>query len=217
MATGIDLAWERYLPAGGLFGVNLFHRRIRDLMRNVTTLQAVPWADVPRWVSQPVNVGSAWSQGVELDARLRARDLWAEAPALNLRANLSLFRSRVSGVPGPDNRLDQQPGATANLGLDGRVPGWPLTLGASLNWTPAYRTRVAEEQFAWQGRRVQLDAFAQWKLAEGAQLRLSASHLGAPDLQRETALLDPDEATLETARSTDRGALAWQLRLELKL
>jgi outer membrane receptor for ferrienterochelin and colicins len=217
LATGFDLAYEHYLPAGGMLGVNVFQRRIRDLMRSVTTLEPVSWADVPRWVSRPVNQGRAVSQGIELEARMRSTDLWAAAPALNLRANLSLFRSRVSAVAGPDNRLDQQPDATANLGVDGRVPGWPLTLGASMNWTPAYRTHVADDQFAHAGRRVQLDSYAVWRLGDGAQLRLSANNVTAPDLVRESALVDPDEATRETARTSTGSALNWQLRLELKL
>ena len=57
---------------------------------------------------------------------------------IDLRGNASLFRSRVQQVPGPDNRLDQQPDYTVNLGADYRVVGLPVTLGGNLNWTPGY-------------------------------------------------------------------------------
>ena len=36
-------------------------------------------------------------------------------------------------VPGPDNRLDQQPSYTANFGADYRVPNTPLSLGGNLD------------------------------------------------------------------------------------
>ena len=50
-----------------------------------------------------------------------------------MRANASLFRSHVKDVAGPDNRLDQQPDGTANLGADYKFSGWPLTLGGNVN------------------------------------------------------------------------------------
>ena len=64
------------------------------------------------------------------------------APPVELRNNLSLFRSRVAEVPGPDNRLDEQPRATANIGADYRFRGTPLTLGGSLNLTPDRKSVV---------------------------------------------------------------------------
>ena len=78
-------------------------------MRSVTTLETVSWAAVPRWVSRPQNIGDAVTQGLELEAKFRLSDLWPTRRALDVRANASFFRSRVKSVPGPDNRLDQQP------------------------------------------------------------------------------------------------------------
>ena len=215
LATGIDLAFEHYLPAGGLLSANLFHRRIANLMRNVTTLETVAWASVPRWVSRPNNVGTAITQGLELEARLRASDVWAEAVPVNLRANLSFYRSRVDGVPGPDNRLDQQPSATANLGADHRLRSMPLTLGGNLNWNPAYTTRISEPQSAFQGRKVGLDAYALWTFSPALRLRVSAGNLARLDYV--TAESFDAEGVRETSRTTARSYLNWQIRLELKL
>ena len=86
-----------------------------------------------------------------------------------MRANASLFRSRVASVPGPDNRLDQQPPATANLGADYRFRSVPLTLGGSVNWNPAYTTRLSEVQTVDQGRKLVVDANALWVFAPGVQ------------------------------------------------
>src|SRR5262249_11057265 len=118
LATGIDVAFERYLGAGGVLSANVFQRRIRDLMRTLTTLETVPWSPTPRWVARPQNIGGAMTRGIELEAKFRLSDVVERAPPIDVRANASFFRSRVDGVPAPDNRLDQQPGATANLGAD---------------------------------------------------------------------------------------------------
>ncbi|MBC8056769.1 MAG: TonB-dependent receptor, partial [Rhizobiales bacterium] len=153
VATGLDVAVERYLGGSGVLSANVFRRQIRDYLRSQVALEDVAWSPGQRrYVSRPQNIGDAMTQGLELEAKFRLNELIAAAPGIDLRANASAFRSRVKAVPGPDNRLDQQPGYTANLGADYRVPGRPLTIGGNLNWTPAYDTRVSEEQRASQGR-----------------------------------------------------------------
>ncbi|MEF7616244.1 TonB-dependent receptor [Aquincola sp. MAHUQ-54] len=211
IATGIDLAVERYLPGGGLLSANLFHRRIQDLMRTVTTLEAVSWADAPRWVARPRNIGDATTTGIEMEARFRLDDLLDGAPGVDLRSNLSLFRSRVQSVPGPDNRLDQQPDATANLGADYKLANLPLTVGANLNWAPGYDARLAEDQYATQNRKRVFDAYALWRVQPGMQLRLSAGNLVPLD--------DINGSTVfnEVSRTAYRSTVSWQIQLEMKL
>lgn len=215
LATGIDVAIEHYLPGGGVLSANLFRRNLANLIRSVTTLQDVAWADVPRWVAQPQNIGNAVTQGLELEAKFRLTDFWPEAPPLDVRANASLFRSRVASVPGPDNRLDQQPPATANLGIDYRFRSVPLTLGGSANWNPAYTTRLSDVQTVDQGRKIVVDANALWVFAPGVQLRLTASNL-APSDYVTGGSFDTDTER-ETTQTTARTYVNWQLRLELKL
>jgi iron complex outermembrane receptor protein len=220
LATGIDLAAERYLGAGGVLSANLFYRQISNYMRSVTTLEAVSWAPVPRWVSRPQNVGDASTQGLELEAKFRLAEVMADAPPLELRANLSFFDSNVKSVPGPDNRLDQQPPGTANLGADYRLRGTPLTLGGNLNVTPGYTTRVSDEQTTRIGAKQVFDAYALWTFQPGAQLRLSASNLAARDYETGNSLefeSAPGQFTRETARTVAASFVTWQLRLELKL
>ncbi|WP_310387483.1 TonB-dependent receptor plug domain-containing protein, partial [Roseateles sp.] len=95
LATGIDLAYESYFVKGGLFSANAFVRQISDLMRNVTSLQSVGWAEVPRWVTQPQNIGKAITYGLELEAKFRLDEFFPEAWPVQMRSNVSLFRSSV--------------------------------------------------------------------------------------------------------------------------
>jgi outer membrane receptor for ferrienterochelin and colicins len=220
LATGIDVAIERYLPGSGLLSANVFRRNIRDYMRSQTTLETVPWATEQRWVSRPQNIGSAVTQGIELEAKLRLSDLMADAPRVDVRANASVFRSRVKSVPGPDNRLDQQPDGTANLGADYKFAALPLTIGGNLNWTPAYDTRVSEDQTAYQGRKLIVDAYALWAFSPTVQLRVTASNLAARDYLTGGAL-DFDNLSnvpvRETSTTTAPTYLNLQFKLEIKL
>ena len=218
LATGLDIAVERYLSGGGLLSANVFHRQIRNYMRSQTMLEDVAWSPgQPRYVSRPQNIGAAITQGLELEAKFRLSELIADAPRLDVRANASLFRSRVKAVPGPDNRLDQQPGYTANLGADYRVPGWPLSLGGNLNWTPAYDTRVSEIQTAYQGRKLVIDAYGLWVIGPTVQLRLTASNPAPRDYLTGGSVDDLGANLRETSSTTAPTYLNLQLRLEIKL
>jgi iron complex outermembrane receptor protein len=220
LATGLDLAFEKYLPQGGVLSIGGFHRRIAGLIRHQVRLQTVPWATVPRWVSQPINLAQARSTGLEVELKGRADELLPAGVApkgLSLRASASLYRSTVDGLPGPDNRLEQQQpwGATAGFDqvLGTTLGGPPLTVGASLAWTPGYRTQQTADQGLTTARIRTLDAYALWAISRQASLRLSANNLLA-DGTRSFSKLLPDtgapQSTLNTRsnhRSFNAGVL----------
>ena len=215
LATGIDLGFERYLEGGGVLSANVFRRNIKDLIRYQTSLQTVNWSNQTRWVSTPQNVGDAVTQGIELEAKFRLNQAWAEAWPVDIRSNVSFFHSKVKEVPGPDNRLDQQPSMTANLGADYRLRGLPLTVGGNVNWNPDYDTRRSQEQFSYQGVKRVVDVYGLWRYSAATALRLTVSNL----LPRhyETATTFSSGGASETARTTDRNWRNVQLRVEMKI
>lgn len=217
MATGIDVAFERYLPGGGVLSANVFHRQISDLIRYTVTRQSSPsWAPgQDRWVSSPINLGDATTQGIELEAKFRLDQVRAGALPVDIRSNLSLFSSRVKQVPGPDNRLDQQPGMTANLGADYRVRSAPLTVGGNLNWNPDYDNRRSEQQWSYQGTKRVLDVYGQWRFSAATALRLTVSNLTARDYL--TSSTYSGNGVSETSRNTSPSWRNVQLRLEMKI
>jgi len=218
LATGLDVAFEHFLPTGGLFSANVFHRQISNYMRSRTALEEVSWSPGQlRWVSRTQNVGDATTQGIELEAKFRLSDLVNGAPKVDVRANASLFHSRVNGVAGPDNRLDQQPDYTANFGADYRFTGLPLTLGGNLNWTPAYDTRLSDVQTAFQARKASVDAYGLWVFNPSMQLRVTASNVGPRDYLTGGSLVDTGAGVSETSQTTTPTYLNLQVRLEFKL
>ena len=220
LAVGVDLAFEHYLSRGGLLSANVFVRQISNVLRSQTTLENVSWSDVQRWVARMQNVGSATTQGLELEAKLRLTEWLPEAPPVDVRANLSLMHSSLDGVSGPDNRLDQQPDGTANLGADYRLKGWPLKLSANLNFTPGYTTRLSDTQQVFQSDKLVGDASLIWIFSPSAQLRLSASNFSARNYLTGGSLLTTNSASQALREATQTTAPTYtnlQAKLELKL
>ncbi|HEX7439272.1 MAG TPA: TonB-dependent receptor, partial [Caldimonas sp.] len=121
---------------------------------------------------------------------------------------------------GPDNRLDQQPDYTANLGLDYRFPGLPFTLGGNLNWTPGYLTRISDVQTATIGRKLIADVYGLWTFSPTLALRVTASNLAANDYVYGSTVDGPDLQGIpvrENSRTTAPTFVNLQLRLEMKL
>lgn len=186
LATGLDIAFEKYLPGGGMWSVGVFHRRIQDLMRTVTTREpvTVPWAKAQRFVAQPQNISSATTNGIELELKGRAAEflpaLVDKANPLNLRAAVNWYRSRVAALPGPDNRLDGQQPWSSTFGFDQRIRGLPLTVGGSLSLNPAYDTLLTLDQTQRRSRTHSLDLYALWVLRQGLSMRLAIAEGAQP-------------------------------------
>jgi iron complex outermembrane receptor protein len=215
LATGLELGYESYLSKGGLLSANLFAREISHLMRTVTALETVSWSPTPRWVARPQNIGKASTAGIELEAKFRLDEFLEDALPMNLRTNLSFFTSKVDGIPGPNNRLDGQPKATANVGGDYRLRSLPLTLGASVNWTPSTTIQQTLITEGTASRKIVADAFALWAIDRDTQLRLSATNLTPLDYFTGSVINTGDQ--LITSRNGGPSYTQWQLRLEMKL
>jgi outer membrane receptor for ferrienterochelin and colicins len=215
LASGLDLAIERYLQGGGVLSANLFARRISNLIRSSTELETVSYSPVPRYVSRPKNIGDANTYGIELEARFRLDQLIAAAPRIETRANASFYRSDVKSIPGPDNRLDGQSPASVNLGADYRFRGTSFTMGGNLNWTPAYRTQTSAEQSQTVPVKHVWDAFVLYSFTPNTALRLLGSNLNPRDYVTGSERIDP--GLREVTSSRQPGDVNWQLRLELKL
>jgi iron complex outermembrane receptor protein len=215
LATGVEVGFEHYLSKGGLLSANVFARRISNLMRTVTSLETVPWSATQRWVARPQNIGKASTAGIELEAKFRLDEFIEDAIPLNLRSNLSLFTSKVQDIPGPNNRLDAQPKATANLGFDYRLRSLPLTVGTTLNWTPSTTIQQTLLTEATASRKLVTDAFALWAINTEQSVRLSASNLTALDYFSGTVINTGEQ--LITSRSGGPSYTQWQLRWEMKI
>ena len=215
IANGVDIAYEDYLDGGGVISVNLFTRNIRDLIRNVTSLERVTWATSQRFVTRPQNLGKARTSGIEFDARFRLPEIIKDAPAINFRANMSVFDSKVDSVPGPNNRINEQPKMTGNFGADYRFRGTPFSIGGNINWTPDFETRLTENQATKTGSKRILESYLLWTIDSQMKLRLSLSNLSPRDAISTNSQTQGNELqTITTNGTTSRSvALRWEIRL----
>jgi len=220
LATGLELAFESYLPKGGLLSANLFSRQIKGLIRNELTLENTTLNGVPvqRWVSRPRNLGNAQTYGLELEAKARLDEAWAGAPAalvpLQFRANLSLFASKVDGIQGPHNRIDAQPRATANLGADYRLPGTPWSMGANWSWTPEIIIQQTDILESRTSKRQVLDGYVQYVQSRSLTWRLGLSNLAPLDALSQTVINSGSD--LVTTDDRKRTFATWNLRAEMR-
>ncbi|MBU3647208.1 MAG: TonB-dependent receptor [Limnohabitans sp.] len=210
VATGLDVAVERYLPQGGVLSASAFHRRVQNLIRNVTLQEPSG-----RWLSSPQNISEAITEGLELEAKFRLDQWIADAPHIDLRNNLSFYRSRVLSIEGPNNRLDQQPAMTANLGADYRFSVVPLTLGGNLNYNPGYSTRLSAEQLVTIAQKRVIDVYGLWRLDSSTAWRVTLSNLDPRNYS--TGSVYSGVGVLENSNTQARSWTNVQILLEKKL
>ena len=210
IATGLDVAVERYLPQGGVLSASAFHRRVQNLIRNVTTQEPSG-----RWLSSPQNISEAVTEGIELEAKFRMDQWINDAPHIDLRNNLSFYRSRVLSIMGPDNRLDQQPSMTANLGADYKLKSAPLTVGGNINYNPGYSTRLSAEQMTTISQKRVMDVYGLWRVDSGTAWRLTLSNLNP--LNYNTGSLYSGNGVVENSHTRNRSWTNVLIQLEKKL
>ena len=125
-----------------MLSVGVFHRRINGLIRNSLALETVSWATGPRWVAKPINLDRATTDGLEIEVKGRAAELFPTVfdptMALSMRASLNVYKSKVGGVPGPDNRLEGQQPWQFNFGADYRMKSLPVSMGFSAQIAPKF-------------------------------------------------------------------------------
>ncbi|MFT7724733.1 MAG: TonB-dependent receptor [Roseateles sp.] len=215
LATGLDLAWETYLPAGGMVSVGAFHRRITGLVRNALALEnSVSWSAMPRWVARPINLSRASTTGLEFEVKGRAGELFPSlfepTTALSLRASLNVYQSRVADIPGPDNRLEGQQPWQLNLGADYRLKSLPLNMGISAQIAPRFTVQqtVLQSQESLASR--SLDAFAALQLGSQDSVRVSASGLFQPRQGTRVAIAGLPDYSLSERQPVPWYAVNWE-------
>lgn len=213
VATGIDFAIERYLPQGGVLSASVFHRRIENLIRNKLIHKS---EDIQgRFLLRPENISEAITEGIELEAKFRMDQWIADAPHIDLRNNLSFYRSRVLSIMGPDNRLDQQPSMTGNLGADYKLKSVPLTVGGNINYNPSYSTRLSAEQLTTVSQKRVMDVYGLWRVDSSTAWRLTLSNLDPRNYNTGSTYIG--NGVTETSRTQSRSWTNVQILLEKKL
>ncbi len=118
-------------------------------------------------------------------------------------------------MPGPYNRIDQQPRATANLGGDYRFRDLPLTIGGNVSWIPPYTVQDSAIQSQGYDLTRIVDTYALWTIDKRTKLRLSVSNLVPRNYITTNDIVGNGQSQLVVANGPTYRVIG--LRLEMKL
>ena len=153
-------------------GVNAYMRRVDNVI-----LQRIYQDGNGTWVSSPTNSGKALVRGLELEAKSSLPMLWPALPEIDVRTGLTRNWSRVEDVPGPGNRLSQQPMLTATVGVDYKLRTAPLTLGSNFSFEKSGYSRSSAERATLSLPKRTLDMYGLWSVDKSTRVRLTVANV----------------------------------------
>jgi outer membrane receptor for ferrienterochelin and colicins len=207
-AIGFDLGYERKLGRQGIFGVNLFTRRISDLIGLVNTGEDVEGIgldpeDFPGGLYTYRNIGDADVRGIEFD--LSTPLDFAGMPETGVFANYTKLHSdRDDPATGDEIFIDYQPTYVYNVGVTQNIPSWAASAGLSYQKQGESRfvTFGEIESQLYDGN---LELFLEKRIGENVVVRLTGNNLlDARSLQAEAGFDgDSGEEILENQAGFD--------------
>jgi outer membrane receptor for ferrienterochelin and colicins len=181
---GLDLALENEFGKESLWSLRAWHRRINDTFAWLTQREIVPWASEPRWVARPRNVGNATAFGLTIGVDTYLSDWMEQAPNLGINASVQWNQSRLSTIPGPDNRLEGQQPWSGKMGLTYKLSDKPVELQADLLINPANWWQASADRRIHTNTYRTLSAKAIWTFSPQRKLIISLQDLLASNSEK---------------------------------
>lgn len=195
---GLDVGYERRFGGRGVFGVNVFTRRISDLIGLVNTGLPVDEIgldpeDFPGNLYTYQNIGDAKTHGIEFDLSTPLEFMGLDETGVF--ANYTrLWSDRDDPAGGSKIAIDYQPTYVYNVGLTQNLPSWDMSFGFSYQEQGESRfvTYGEIESQTYDGN---LEFFVEKRLGDRWVLRLTGNNL-----------LDADSLQAEAGFDGDSGA-----------
>ena len=171
-AWGLDLGYERRLGTRGVAGVNLFYRKVSDLIEVANTgVEGSEGEDTFLLTARNAGDGSVW--GVELDLSTPLTMFGMEHTGVFL--NYSWLDSKITDFIG-ERRFNDQARYVLNTGFIQDLPSLGASFGASYRKQGGSFARIlAEEVSVRYGD--DLEMFVEKRFGKSVSLRLTASNL----------------------------------------
>lgn len=188
-AIGFDLGYERKMGSRGVMGVNLFSRRISDLIGLVNTGESVDTIgldpeDFPGNLYTYRNIGDADTYGIEFDISTPLTALGLEETGIF--ANYTrMWSDRDDPAGGDSISIDYQPDYVYNVGVTQNIPSWDMSFGFSYQkqGESRYVTFGEIESQLYDGN---LEFFVEKRFSDSVVMRLTGNNLlDANSLQAE--------------------------------
>lgn len=192
---GLDLGYERRFGGRGVLGINVFSRRISDLIGLVNTGLPVDEIgldpeDFPGALYTYRNIGDAKTRGIEFDLSTPLTFMGLEETGVF--ANYTrLWSDRADPAGGGDIEIDFQPKYVYNVGVTQNIPNWDMSFGFSYQKQGESRfvTYGEIESQLYDGN---LEFFVEKRLGERTVLRLTGNNLLDAESKQAEAGFDGD-------------------------
>lgn len=170
-AWGVDVGYEQRLGRSGIAGINVFYRKVNDLIE-LTNLGAIPGSSTT-FLYQPQNIGDGKVWGVEFDL---STDLgFIGLPDTGVFGNVSWLDSKIIDEFGK-RRFNGQSDYVYNFGLIQDIPSVGAAFGATYRKQGgAFDRTVGEEVFTTYG--ADLEVFVEKRFGKSFTIRAVGSNL----------------------------------------
>jgi len=168
---GFDLGYEQRVGRSGIVGVNLFYRKVNDLIE-LTNIGAIPGSSTT-FLYQPQNIGDGKVWGVEFDL---SSDLgFIGLPDTGVFGNVSRLDSKIDDEFG-ERRFNGQSKFVYNFGVIQDIPSVGAAFGATYRKQGgAFSRTVGEEVFTSYG--ADLEVFVEKRFGKSFTIRAVGSNL----------------------------------------
>ena len=178
-SVGLDFGYEKRFAGRGVFGVNLFHRQISNLIGLTGTgedADSVPAGnDLDGQLYTYTNLGEAKVWGIEFDLSAPLNFMGLEDTGIF--ANYTrLWSEREDTVTGKTVRVDYQPEYVYNFGVTQNFPTWDASAGFSYQ-KQGESTFYTLGEIETQNYGANLEIFLEKRIGERVVIRLSANNL----------------------------------------
>ncbi|MES2038254.1 MAG: TonB-dependent receptor [Pseudomonadota bacterium] len=176
-AWGLNLSYTQSIGSNSEISTEYYLRALQNKLGSQLNLENTLWSEQPRYVWRPANLGQANIQGLNLTFRLNVRDLWPQAPKLELNGSTGYARSVVSDIPGPDNRIQGQSPWHLKLNGSFTMADLPLKLQVDANYLPADWLRSNFALRRYQSHQLTVNTQALWTINNKLRLSLNLDNL----------------------------------------
>jgi iron complex outermembrane receptor protein len=168
---GFDLGYEQRVGRSGIVGVNLFYRKVNDLIE-LANIGAIPGSSTT-FLYQPQNIGDGKVWGVEFDL---SSDLgFIGLPDTGVFGNVSWLDSKIDDEFG-ERRFNGQSKYVYNFGVIQDIPSVGAAFGATYRKQGgAFGRTVGEEVFTSYG--ADLEVFIEKRFGKSFTIRAVGSNL----------------------------------------
>jgi len=171
-AWGLDMGYERRLGTRGVAGVNLFYRKVSDLVE-VANTGVVGSEGAGTFVLTPRNAGDGSVWGIEFDLSTPLTVFGMENTGVFF--NYSWLDSEIDDAFG-SRRFNDQSDYVFNVGVIHDIPTWGAAFGATYRKQGDAFGRIVGEEVA-TSYGADLEVFVEKRFGKNFVLRLTGSNL----------------------------------------